>query len=290
MDIYIAKNAGACYGVSRSLDIVLKAANSNKKIATLGHLIHNPLVVEKLKCQYGVKSVTSIDDAIKEGIEVLIIRSHGVPIEIIQDAKNKGIEIIDATCPYVKNVQNTARILASLYPVVVIIGKVGHPEVDSVSSYINYYGSKCYVAETIKQIDKFLDDLKKIKDKVGVVSQTTQSLNVFDDMIKYLKSNNIDIEVENTICVATKKRQQSAVDLAKKVDCMIVVGGHNSSNTNHLADLCKKYCKKVFHIEDICELDFNKLIDTYKLGITAGASTPKNQIEQIVRQLKEKVV
>ena len=129
MEIIVAKYAGACYGVNRSLEIVWEASKQEKNTATFGELIHNPAVIQELKTKCGVSTVDSIDNAIESNVEQLIIRSHGVPINIIKDAKAKKIDVVDATCPYVKNVQTTASILAGLYPAVIIIGKSGHPEI-----------------------------------------------------------------------------------------------------------------------------------------------------------------
>ncbi|MDO5426446.1 MAG: 4-hydroxy-3-methylbut-2-enyl diphosphate reductase [Coriobacteriia bacterium] len=286
MEICVAKNAGACYGVSRSLDIVKGSCNDSRKIATLGELIHNPLVVKELSEELGVSVVDSVKEAAEKGIEKLIIRSHGVPLEVLREAEESGIEIVDATCPYVKNVASSASLLAGLYPAVVIIGKHGHPEVGSVASYIRAAASEVYIGETVEEVDKFLPELKELNDSVGVVSQTTQSVEVFEDMVKYLKDSGVKVEVENTICVATKKRQESAAELAKQVDAMLVIGGHNSSNTNHLADLCKENCEKVFHIESVEELKGVDLSSVNKLGITAGASTPKSQIDKILDEIK----
>ena len=285
MEICVAKNAGACYGVSRSLDVVERARNVSEKIATLGDLIHNPLVIDDLK-KSGVESVESVSEAKDKGIEKLIIRSHGISLEILNELKNTDIEIVDATCPYVKNVSNAASLLASLYPAVIIVGKNGHPEVEGVASYICDAGAKCFIGENSEEINRFLPELKELNDSVGVVSQTTQSVEVFEDMVKYLKDNGVKVEVENTICVATKKRQESAAELAKQVDAMLVIGGHNSSNTNHLADLCKENCEKVFHIESVEELKGVDLSSINKLGITAGASTPKSQIDKILDEIK----
>ena len=286
MEICVAKNAGSCYGVARSLDIVEKSSSEDGKIATLGELIHNPLVVADLEENKGVINVSSVEEAVEKGIDKLIIRSHGVPLEVLREAEESGIEIVDATCPYVKNVASSACLLAGLYPAVVIIGKSGHPEVGSVASYIRAAASEVYIGETVEEVDKFLPELKELNDSIGVVSQTTQSVEVFEDMVKYLKDNGVKVEVENTICVATKKRQESASELAKQVDAMLVIGGHNSSNTNHLADLCKENCEKVFHIESVEELKGVDLSSINKLGITAGASTPKSQIDKILDEIK----
>lgn len=286
MEIVVAKNAGACYGVTRSLDLALQTSKSEGKVATLGELIHNPLVVEDLNNNYGISAVSTVNEAKNNGVDKLIIRSHGVPLEVLREAEESGIEIVDATCPYVKNVASSASLLAGLYPAVVIIGKHGHPEVGSVASYIRAAASEVYIGETVEEVDKFLPELKELNDSVGVVSQTTQSVEVFEDMVKYLKDNGIKVEVENTICVATKKRQESAAELAKQVDAMLVIGGHNSSNTNHLATLCRENCSRVYHIESEEELKKVDLSGINILGITAGASTPKSQIDKILDEIK----
>lgn len=286
MEIIVAKNAGACYGVTRSLDLALKTTKSENKVATLGELIHNPLVVQDLNDKYGVSSVQSVDEAKANDVNKLIIRSHGVPLDVLREAQDSGIKTVDATCPYVKNVARSASLLAGLYSAVIIIGKTGHPEVESVSSYVHSAGSKSYVFETFAECDKFLPELLKLNEPVGVVSQTTQSVEVFDSIVKYLKNYGIKVEVENTICVATKKRQESAEELSRQVDVMLVIGGHNSSNTNHLADLCREHCERVFHIESEKELKEISLSGVNKLGITAGASTPKSQINEIIKFIK----
>ncbi len=279
MEICVAKNAGSCYGVTRSLDLASKASG---KCATLGELIHNPLVVKDLADNNGLVKVESVKEALDKGIEKLIIRSHGISLEILDELKKTDIEIIDATCPYVKNVASSASLLAGLYPAVVIIGKKGHPEVEAVASYVRAAGSKCFVGEDHEEIDKFLPEIIKLNDLIGVVSQTTQSVEVFQDIVRYLEEKKVKVEVENTICVATKKRQESAAELAKEVDAMLVIGGHNSSNTNHLAALCRQNCDKVFHIESEEELNEIDLSGIIKLGVTAGASTPKSQIDSIL--------
>lgn len=285
MEIIVAKNAGACYGVTRSLDLALQTSKSIGKVATLGELIHNPLVVKNLFDKYRIFTVTSVEEAKDKGIETIIIRSHGVPLEVLEEAKASGIKVVDATCPYVKNVATAASLLASLYPAVIIVGKEGHPEVESVASYIRAAGSKCCIFETVAKANKFLPELLKLSGKIGVVSQTTQSVEVFNDIVKFLEDNGLKTEVENTICVATKKRQESAIELSKQVDAMLVIGGHNSSNTNHLAELCRENCNKVYHIECESELNEVDLTGVNKLGITAGASTPKSQIDDIIRLL-----
>lgn len=285
MKILVANNAGACYGVNRSLDIVEKASSDEKNIATLGELIHNPKVVLDLKSKYGIDSVSSVEDAKSNDIDTLIVRSHGIAVDVYKQAEQANIELIDATCPYVKNVQTTASVLAGLYPAVIIVGREGHPEVESVSSFILEQGSKCFVVQTKEQIDKYIDEILALNDSIGIVSQTTQSAEVFDDMVDYLKSKGVKLEIENTICAATKKRQSAACDLSKKVDVMIVLGGKNSSNTNHLADLCSKNCDKVYHIESAEELDLSLLDGIGVLGITAGASTPKSQIDSLLSYL-----
>lgn len=282
MDIIVAENAGACYGVNRSLEIVEQASRSGNKIATLGDLIHNPIVVKELRDKYNIFSVDGVNSAKNHDVDTIIIRSHGVPIDQIENAKKLGLEVIDATCPHVKNVQVTAKNLAEIYSAVILVGKSGHPEVESVSSYVKAAGAMCFVGQSKEEFDSILPQLKKINSKIGVVSQTTQSLDVFNEMINYLETNGLELDIKNTICAATKKRQNYAIDLSKHVDAMIVLGGKNSSNTNHLADLCKKSAKLVFHIEDPKELNISDFQTIKTLGITAGASTPKTQINNLL--------
>lgn len=288
MKLIVAKNAGACYGVNRSLEIVKKIANEDKKVCTLGELIHNPIVVEELSTKYNISSIDDVDSALSSGVESLVIRSHGVAIDVVKKAEKNNIEIIDATCPYVKNVQTTASILAGLYPAVIIVGKNGHPEVESVSSYICAQGSKCFILETKEEVDEYIDEIASLNDSIGLVSQTTQSGDTFDMVVEYIKSKGINLEIENTICAATKKRQTSALSLSKEVDAMLVIGGKNSSNTTHLVDLCKKNCARVYHIEVPEEIEELDLSGVKTLGLSAGASTPKDQIDTVIDFINKK--
>lgn len=285
MKIIVAKEAGACYGVDRSLDIVKQAFNSSSNIATLGSLIHNPLVVKDLKDNYNIQKVENLDEAILNHIDTLVIRSHGISIKAQNEAKNLGINLIDATCPHVKKVQQTAEELAIKYGHVIVIGKAGHPEVESVCSYVAANNARYYVCQTSEEIDEVAKQIDNCCGLIGVVSQTTQSAQTFEEIIKQLKDKGFELDIKNTICGATKKRQQAVMDLSKKVDAFVVLGGHNSSNTSHLANLCKQNCPKTFHIESIEELDLTKLKDCETIGLSAGASTPQSQIDNVLEEL-----
>lgn len=288
MEIFIAKEAGACYGVNRSLEIACDASKKSKNVATFGPLIHNPLVVEKLRLQYGINKVENIDQAIKNKVDTLVIRSHGVTIDILDKANKEGLKIVDSTCPYVKKVQETAKDLAIKFGHVVVVGKAGHPEVESVCSYISDSNAQYYVLQSNEEIDKHIDLLKGAK-TLGVVSQTTQSAEVFDNIVNKLKTSGLRLSVKNTICGATKKRQNAAEELSKSVDAFIVLGGYNSSNTNHLADICKKHCPNTFHIETFDDLNITKIKNCKKLGISAGASTPQNQIDELIEKINKSI-
>lgn len=289
MDIVIAKEAGACYGVNRSLDIVKDAAKDYKNTATYGSLIHNPIVVEQLRNDYAVDKIESLDTVSSHNVETLVIRSHGVVLDVLNKAEEMGLNIIDATCPHVKKVQDTAAKLAEELGHVIVIGKTGHPEVEGVCSYVAAKDAKFYVLQKKDELENTLPHLKKIEGKIGVVSQTTQSVDVFNVLIEAMEKQGLDLKVKNTICGATKHRQEAAEELSKKVDAIIVLGGHNSSNTTHLAELCSKHCKKTFHVENFDEFSINDINGCEHIGLTAGASTPQSQIEDFINTLEQHI-
>ena len=273
MRVILADKAGACYGVNRSLEMVTKAASESNNVATLGALIHNPVVVEELETKYGVRTL----DNVASDVDTIVIRSHGVTLDVQREAEKKCKHIVDATCPHVKAVQKAAADLAKKYGQVIVVGKEGHPEVESVRSYVLDAGAKCYVWQRV-------EDIVPLTGTVGVVSQTTQSQEAFQNIIENLSDFNLDIK--NTICAATQQRQDAALKLSYDVDAFVVIGGHNSSNTTHLAEIVSANCCNTYHIEthdDLVGVDFSCC---KTIGVTAGASTPKSQIEPIVRFLE----
>lgn len=277
MEIILAKNAGFCFGVKRAIKIAFDAAEEYKEgIYTLGPIIHNPQVVEKLE----TKGVKNIDSPAVLSKGVMIIRCHGAPSpRIIEDAEERGIKVLDATCPFVKKAQRYAIKLYEEGYQVVVAGDKKHPEVQSVLGCIDGNG---YVVESPEEIADM-----PCRRKIGIIAQTTQSYSNFSKIVVELLKNAREVKVFNTICDATTLRQEEAEDLAKKVDFMLVIGGRNSANTTRLAQLCRESCKRVYHIEVAEEIEEGWFDGVEKVGITAGASTPLWIIEDTVKKLKE---
>ncbi len=275
MIIEIAENAGFCYGVMRAIDIANRALDKHNKLYSFGPIIHNPQVVE----EYEKKGLKVIEDIDKVDGPVLI-RSHGVAPEIYEKLKEKGVEIIDATCPFVKEAQRYAKQLVDEGYRVVIFGDKDHPEVKAHLGYTNY---------TASVINSENEAVKIKATRVGVVCQTTQSVERFGKVIEILSKKIRELKVFNTICDATDKRQKAARELAERSDLMIVIGGKNSANTRKLYEICRETAKNAYHIETEKEIDPKWFDGVKSVGITAGASTPSYLIRRIyefVRALK----
>ena len=277
LEIITANEAGFCFGVKRAIDIVKDAVSENdtKDVYTLGPLIHNPQVVEDLE-EKGVNLVDSVDD-IEDGI--LVIRTHGVEPNVLKRAEKKGIDIIDATCPFVKNAHIYAKELVDNNYQTIIFGDKNHPEVKGIYGHTDNFG---IIIESYEEIN----DLK-LKDNVGLVAQTTQSYEEYMEVIKYILPKVKELKVFNTICNTTGNRQEEARELAKKVDVMLVVGGHNSANTRRLAKICAETNTPTFHIETVDELNWDKISNANKIGLTAGASTPDWIIKEVLEIMSE---
>lgn len=281
MRIIIAKNAGFCFGVKRALDIALatKRKYPKKKIYTLGPLIHNPQVVASLTSK-GIKAVQKMN-LLRDG--VLVIRSHGIPPQILEKLKKiKGLIIIDATCPYVKKAQNLVTKLIQENYLIVIVGDKKHPEVKALQGFAQ---NKAIIANRPKDLEDISFDRK-----IGLISQTTQSWEKFSKIASALTKQAKEIKIYNTICEATKLRQQEALKIAQKVDSIIVVGGYNSANTKRLVKLCRKLHKKVMHIEEAQDLAVPWLKKAKSIGILAGASTPPWLIKEVTRKIENNFI
>jgi len=275
MKILLAEHHGFCYGVKRAVEMAQKSVGTEKNIYTLGPIIHNPQVVSRLSDQ-GVQ-VTEDLSGIKDG--KVIIRSHGVGPEVYQEASQKDIRILDATCPHVKKAQQAAHeLLLSGYKVVVI-GERRHPEVKSIVEWTN---NEAWVIETTKEAEQL-----NFTSRIGVVAQTTFASSTFQNIVDILATKCHEIKVERTICNATQDRQKAAIELARKVEIMIVVGGKNSANTSRLAELCESSGSRVYHIETAAELKPKWFEGVQSVGITAGASTPDWIIEEVIKIMKE---
>ncbi len=277
MNIYVAKNSGFCFGVKRALKKAYELAGQEKNIIyTYGPLIHNKQVISKLE-DLDVISVDSIEEA--KG-STLIIRSHGIPLNIYEDADKNNIEILDATCPFVRRVQETAKEYYDKGYQIVIIGNPEHPEVIGINGWCN---NKAYIVENIDQVN----DMPFIN-KMCVVAQTTITFEKWNNIIKELNNKSDDIREFNTICVATKSRQEASAEIAKKVEAMVVIGGYHSSNTQKLYKICKSYCDNSIHIETADELLLDMFEGINDIGITAGASTPDWIINDVIKKIENK--
>jgi len=276
LKLLIAKSAGFCFGVKRAIEIALKATQKyNKDLYTLGPIIHNPQTVDLLK-NLGIKVINHIED-IPRG--TVIFRSHGVSLKDLEKAKKKKLNLIDATCPIVKRVQLFAKYLNKHGYDLLIVGDPRHPEVEAIQSYLN---DRVNVVENIGDI-KRLGPWKKL----GIVAQTTQSMALFKEIVMASLERAEEVRVFNTICHATAIRQKEAVNIAKKADCMIVIGGYNSGNTQRLVTICKEIQPNTYHIEEAKELKLKWLKGCKIVGLTAGASTPSWVIHEVAKEIKK---
>ncbi|HEY3307604.1 MAG TPA: 4-hydroxy-3-methylbut-2-enyl diphosphate reductase [Desulfuromonadaceae bacterium] len=274
MKIIIAKRAGFCFGVKRATQMAFEAAGKDKTTYTLGPIIHSPQVVQRLE-EMGVKVVKDLE---KTDSGTIIIRSHGVLSSEMDEAVQKQLEIVDATCPFVKKAQEHVKSLSEAGYGVVVVGDADHPEVQGI---VSYGGDKVFVVgagEEVKSLPKM--------NKIGVVAQTTQSFENLKNVVSECLLRGGEIRVFNTICDATAVRQEEAKELACQVDCMLVVGGFNSANTRRLAEVCVEIQPRTYHIETAAEIDPEWFKGVERVGVTAGASTPKWIIDEVVSRIE----
>ena len=275
MRIILAKNSGFCFGVKRAIDMTEEALNNNKnRIYSIGPLIHNRQVVEKYEKQ-GLKVLENIED-IQNGN--VIIRAHGVPLEVYKTLENNKNNIIDCTCPHVKLVHKKVKTFRDNGYNIIIVGDKNHPEVIGINGWCNN--------ESI--IVNSLDEAKTIPElsRIFVVSQTTNRKDKFNSIVEIIKEKGEEVEIFNSICNATNLRQESCKEVAGKVEAMIVIGGYHSSNTNKLVEISNKYCNNVYHIETVDDLPLINLKKFNTIGITAGASTPDWIIKEVINEME----
>lgn len=274
MKVILAKRAGFCFGVKRATQMAFEAAGMDRKTYTLGPIIHSPQVVNRLE-EMGVGMLKDLRD-MESG--TIIIRSHGVTAEEIAEATEKKLEIIDATCPFVKKAQEHVKRLSETGYGVVVVGDADHPEVQGI---VSYGGDKVYVVGSGDEV-KTLPQMNKI----GIVAQTTQSFENLKNVVSECLLRGGEIRVFNTICDATAVRQEEAKELASQVECMLVVGGYNSANTRRLAEVCAELQARTHHIETAAEIDPAWFDGVERVGVTAGASTPKWIIDEVVARIE----
>jgi len=279
--ILIARSAGFCFGVKRAISIANETAAGRERnapaevpIYSLGPLIHNPQAVEELE-QRGVHVIQSVDQV---PCGKVIVRSHGITRTDHESLVEKGVRIIDATCPFVNKAQEHARSLSREGYVVIVVGDPNHPEVKSIISYI----------EPGVPILTSLEEIRRavVVRKAGIVAQTTQSFENLMHFVSAALKKFPEVRVFNTICHATILRQKESTAVAGKTDVMIILGGYNSANTRRLAEICREINPRTFHIETDAELSPDLVADAACIGVTAGASTPQWIIDGLVEKIR----
>ncbi len=274
MEVKIAKSAGFCWGVKRAVKMAVNSLKFGDKTYCLGELIHNKREIKRLKA-LGMEFIDNIS-SLKRGSKV-IIRSHGVSPEVLREIKKTGAEVIDATCPFVKDVQQRAvKLEKEGYPVL-ILGNPKHPEIVGIAGHVK----EPMIANSVEEVLS----LPKMA-RLGVVCQTTLNINFFKEAVSILLDKVKELKVYNTICNATSVRQREAKELAGSVDLMLVIGGKNSSNTTKLYQISKRVNPNSYHIESKDEVKPEWFEGIEKVGITAGASTPQWVIDEVVDYIR----
>jgi 4-hydroxy-3-methylbut-2-enyl diphosphate reductase len=276
MQVLLANEYGFCFGVERAVDMVEKAIEDGQTVRALGPLIHNEQEMQRLAHE----GVTTINAPVQiQRNETAVIRAHGVTPEVQRELEEKAANVVDATCPFVTRVQKLASRAAAADRHVVVVGSPDHPEMIGVHGYAPNHA---FVIRDETEIDK----LPRLRNPL-VVSQTTIKAKTFFDTAEAIRTKTDDtVEVINTICSATRDRQEAARALAGMVDAFYIIGGRHSSNSVKLLAVCKEQCEKSFLIETEAEIDANDLVGVEKVGVTAGASTPKWLIDKVVKHLE----
>ena len=279
MEVKLAKTAGVCFGVQRAVDTVhTQIEEGSAPIYTYGPIVHNETVVQELE-EKGVQVLNTKEElaSLEEG--TVIIRAHGVGKHIYDLLEQKGLHLVDATCPFVRKIHRIVQKEGALGRSILIIGSAKHPEVEGIRGWCS---TPSYVVESVEEAQNFTI---ASSEKLCVVSQTTFNYKKFKDIVEIISKKGYDIIVLNTICSATEERQTEARQIASQVDAMIVIGGSHSSNTQKLFEICKKECENTYHIQELEDLDFKASQSIRCVGITAGASTPKKIIEEVQKHV-----
>ncbi|MFH1485863.1 MAG: 4-hydroxy-3-methylbut-2-enyl diphosphate reductase [Chloroflexota bacterium] len=278
MEIRKAAEMGFCYGVKRAIDILNKAVHQYGPLESLGPVVHNRQVGERLASE-GIAVVESLGDL--RG-KVVAITTHGVAPEVISQMNSRGLQIVDTTCPFVLQAQRAAKALAEAGFSVIVFGDASHPEVRGVLGWAKGRGVAAIDCTELASVMPFR--------RVGVLSQTTQSPADFASFVKRFIDLTLadasELRIVNTICDATSKRQVAALKLSQEVELMLVIGGRSSANTRHLAEICRNAGVETHHIEISAELDLSWFAKRSRIGVTAGASTPDEAIDEVIRDLR----
>lgn len=281
MEVILAKSAGFCFGVQRAVDVVNKQIEEGSSpLYTYGPIIHNEEVVKEFEA-HGVQVMAEDSDE-KYEPGTVIIRSHGVTKAVEENLKAAGHNVIDATCPFVKKIHRAVDEHSRNGEYIVIIGNPDHPEVRGIVGWIN--GDRYSVISGEQSAKDFSVNSH---DTICIVSQTTFNHNKFQELVEIIKQKGYHIIVLNTICDATNKRQVEAFDIASQVDAMLVIGSKNSSNTQKLYEICKTRCNNTYYIQTADDFQPSDLSSIESVGITAGASTPNNIIEEVQKKCQK---
>ena len=281
MRVIKAKTAGFCFGVKRAVDQVYELAGKKEgAVYTYGPIIHNEEVVNDLE-KKGVQVLHTKEELAAHEKGTVVIRSHGVAREIYEQIQGKRLELVDATCPFVKKIHRIVKREGENGREIVIIGNATHPEVEGIKGWCV---SKVTVIGNEEEAQKYETDSDK---GICIVSQTTFNYKKFNKLVEILSKKRYDILVLNTICNATEERQQEARKIAAEVDAMVVIGGKHSSNTQKLFEICKEECKNTYYIQTLEDLDVQSMQSMSCVGITAGASTPNNIIEEVHKECQK---
>ncbi len=283
MEIRLVAGAGFCFGVKRAVDIVYEQIQTGKTIYTYGPIVNNEEVVKELTDQ-GVRVIESRrelerladrDSPAARREATVIIRAHGVPREVQQYMEQKGWEVIDTTCPFVKRIHRTVEEKSSRGEHILVVGSPKHPEIQGIVGWCN---GPVDVLETLEEAEKYVPPEGK---KLVVVAQTTFNYNKFQTIVEILKKKGYNVSIVNTICNATEDRQRETREVAANADAMIVIGGKHSSNATKLYEICQEVCDNTYFIQTLDDLHLELPKSARLVGITAGASTPNKLIEEV---------
>lgn len=282
LKVEVAKTAGFCFGVKRAVDTVYDEISKNDVVYTYGPIIHNEQVVQDLE-KKGVRVIKEKEELKNINKGSIVIRAHGVTRDVCETIKEQGLKLVDATCPFVKKIHKIVLEESEKGNTIIIIGNPTHPEVEGIFSWCV---GEVYVIENEEQAENFTKNIDK---KLCIVSQTTFNYNKFKLLVEIISKKGYDISVFNTICNATKERQEEARSLASRVDAMIVIGGKNSSNTQKLFEISGKECANTYYIQTLVDLDLTSFESVSSVGITAGASTPNYIIKEVHNSMSEEL-
>ncbi|MEA1982911.1 MAG: 4-hydroxy-3-methylbut-2-enyl diphosphate reductase [Campylobacterota bacterium] len=275
MKIELAENYGFCFGVKRAI----KIAEENSNCVTYGPLIHNSKEIARLDNDFKVGLVEEFE-TFKPG-EKVIVRTHGIVKDELESLQKKGVDVVDATCPFVTKPQEIAQEMSEAGYDVLIFGDQKHPEIKGVKSYATY---GAIVVTDIKELQKL-----KFREKIALIAQTTRKVEDYMEIANYLIPRHKEVRVFNTICNATFENQVAVRDIAELADVMLIIGGKNSSNTKQLFNIAQEQCSDSFHIEDETEIDYDWFKDKEFCGVSAGASTPDWIIQNVINSIKKSV-